>query len=89
MKLRPVLDFMDTGGLVSSASRSDKTLYNYSEDSHLSGTSLLLVVWSLASSLILAAYWSEKPSEGNKFHEPAGVKINEQLYKIVLELSAD
>ena len=36
-------------------------------------------VWSLSSSLNLEACWSGMLSGGNRFLEPAAIKINEEL----------
>ena len=84
MKFSPVvLDFIETGGLVSSESRSDKNVSGTTEISrrqtHLAGTSLLRGELSLSSSLNLAACWSGKLSGENMFLEPAAIKLNEQL----------
>ena len=84
MKLSPVvLDFIETGGLVSSESRSDKNVSGTTEISrrqtHLAGTSLLRGELSLSSSLNLAACWSGRLSGGNRFLEPAAIRINEEL----------
>ena len=82
MKFSPVvLDFIDTGGLVSSESRSDKNVaeLEISASTHLAGTSLPREEWSLSSSLNLAACWWGRLSGGSMFLEPADITINEQL----------
>ena len=82
MKFSPVvLDFIDTGGLVSSESRSDKNVAELErsmsqphQSTHLAGTSLPREEWGLSSSLNLAACWSGKLSGGSRFLEPADIK---------------